>query len=135
MSNLTFDIKCIRADPQAGICESSGGGCCPVTYSQSTTPIIPSMDWTLISGIVQHIGGVCYLSMTVQATTVTPLLTLVATLPVGFRPTVLVGPFPIVLFPSASALSVQIDMAGAVTITLGSYAMGDLLTLNLAFPC
>lgn len=134
MSNLTFDIKCIRADPQAGICESSGGGCCPTTYSQPTTPIIPSADWTLISGIVQHIGGVCYLSMTVQANAFTPL-TLVATLPVGFTPTVLVGPFPIVLFPSASALSVQIDMVGAVTITSGSYVAGDLLTLNLAFPC
>jgi len=133
MSNLTFDIKCIRADPQAGICDS-GIGCCPTTYSQSTTPIVTSADWTLISGVVQHIGGVCYLSMTVQANIVTPL-PLVATLPAGFTPTVLVGPFPFVLFPSASMLSVQIDTNGDVTIVSGSYVAGDLLTLNLAFPC
>lgn len=26
MSNITFDIKCVRANPQAGICESEGNG-------------------------------------------------------------------------------------------------------------
>lgn len=43
MSNTTFDIKCIRANPQAGICEipSNGGGSSTCDCSQGTyTPNI-----------------------------------------------------------------------------------------------
>lgn len=55
MSNITFDIKCIRADPQAGICEISSGGsggsstcdCSQGTYTPNV--VIPVQTLPLIN--------------------------------------------------------------------------------------
>jgi hypothetical protein len=36
MSNITFDVKCIRADPQAGICEIISGGGADIDIESGT---------------------------------------------------------------------------------------------------
>lgn len=100
MSNLTFDVKCVRADPQAGICElnlSQGGGSMSPTKETITPgqpPLGPSpLEWvrTDFAAVAQRVDDVITFNASmgyVYITLVNPLPsgTVIWTLPPEFAP-------------------------------------------------
>lgn len=142
MSNLTFDLKCIRANPQSGICESEQPvSCCDFTYAQSTAIQLPPSQFTATAwfrfySIIQRIGNLCHLTLSIGLIATPVPNNRVGTLPVGFRPSMTIGPIPAVLSPSNTAITVTIDTAGDINASINLMAViGQILTLDTYFLC
>lgn len=149
--NQTFDIKCIRANPQAGICEPES--CCgganalitPVTFLDQ---LGNSGQIVILSGVVTHISNMCTLNLTFDLTAPTspagglPTNVIFATVPIGFTPPLLIGfatlSYTVIAGPDIGAMgSVNMDVFGNMTVTSGPnpLALGDRVMVTGTYLC
>jgi hypothetical protein len=149
--NQTFDIKCIRANPQAGICEPES--CCGV----SNAIITPSQFQdqlgifgfiVILLGVVTHISNMCTLSLTFDLTApISPAGGLpsgvtFATVPIGFTPALLVGtvflPYTVIAGPDIGMMgTISLDVVGNMTVFSGPnpLAFGDRVMVTGTYLC